>query len=148
MHVEINGESVKFKPINIPYGRNSKYFIDSAKRYFLKVPHSNNQYNNELAALRILQKYDRYFPRLVFVGSNYLVTNYIDGKGISVSTRPANIIEQMKDIADMLEAEHIVHGDLHMSNIMIDIHEQVWLIDFGHSTIQNLWEYRETDLYK
>lgn len=128
--IDICGESVGFSPIQTD-GTSAKFYADEKKRYFLKVPTVRREFITEVTALRMLQKYGQYFPRLYVVGPNYFVINYIQGGTLITAPRPANLADQMKEAIRWLTAEKIYHRDIHPRQIMIGTDGQLWLIDYG-----------------
>jgi len=135
--IDICGEAVQFFPTYMRYGSNGSFYTDAAKRYFMKRPHKIQDLICEVTALRRLQKYDKYFPRLFAVAPTYFVVNFIDGVASYRSVYPPNFLDQLKEAANYLEAEQILHGDLHAQQIMLDKSGNLWIVDYGYVSYQN-----------
>jgi len=67
----------------------------------------------------------------------YMLLEYIEGKPLSDCVSTISLESKLKVISQILSAiQHlhhyrVLHGDIHSSNFLIDIHENVHLIDLG-----------------
>ncbi len=131
LYIVIDGARIPFYPVNPALCRDNgnRYYADAEKRYFLKksLP---AMIANEVRFLTILQKYKNYFPRLVTSGSDYIVLRYIQGSYVTKTNIPSNYLEQINEIIAALDAERILHGDMHERQLLVE-NNDLFLIDFG-----------------
>jgi serine/threonine protein kinase len=134
--------------IGLP-GSTGTYYIDQPNlhsdrpKYFLKKfrPKIDAIYNvrqREAFILKRLQTYP-YFPRVLEVGSDYLLFNYI-GPHITLDNMPSDTQPQLNKILSILSQEKIIHGDIKEVNTLVgpgsgsSAGPQIYLVDFGYAT--------------
>ena len=140
--LEIDNMLVLFTRIYPERSSSGFYYIDSNKKYFLKVfknERLDSAFKNEIKILKILDKYPTHFPKILLVGENYIVMDYC-GEIISPKNVPINVYDQMDEILGILKNEKIRHLDIKNHEILVN-NGILNLIDFGFSRINTLKDY-------
>lgn len=133
---EINSINLCFSRIHPPRSSSGFYYVDSNKKYFLKVfknERLESSFKNEIKILKILDKYPKHFPKIVLVGQNYFVMNYC-GEMISAENIPVDVYTQVDDILNILNNEKIRHLDIKQFEVLVN-NGILNLIDFGFSRV-------------
>lgn len=136
----INNEYIRFNKIDNNLGKTSLYFTDDNKKYFMKIPKYYNEYNileREIHILKILSKYNKYFPKLIYYNDFLIITDYI-GDIIKKETIPVDILYQINDINNILKKENIIHCDIKLNEMLIR-DNTLYIVDFGWAKLNGNW---------
>ena len=136
IYLPINGEEILFFKTNPTRSSSGVYYESDNKDYFLKIfyDHTINRcFNSEISALRLVEKYNRHFSKIILIGDNYIVMTHC-GERISENSIPDDVYEQVDDILSILKKEKIRHLDIKPHEVLIK-NNQLYLVDFGFSRI-------------
>ena len=136
----INNEYIKFNKIDKKLGATSLYSIDDNKKYFMKIPIYYNEYDiikREIYILKILLKYNKHFPKLIYYNDFLIITEYI-GDIIKKETIPIDILFQINDINNILKKENIIHSDIKLDEMLIK-DNILYIVDFGWAKLNGNW---------
>lgn len=89
---------------------------------------------------RISQINSPYIARIVEIGDDYIITEYIDGKDLSRVKLPAkkvyDIALELCDALDSIHKQNIIHRDIKPSNIILCNDGHIRLIDFDAARVK------------
>jgi RIO-like serine/threonine protein kinase len=138
---------IYFKKINV-HGTTGYYFIDDEKKYFLKIPFNRfgleNNYlsydilKREIHLLKILNKYENNFPKLIHYNEYGIILEYI-GDVINENNIPSDILLQIDKIINILKSENISHCDIKKEELLVK-DNNLYIVDWGWATINNNWD--------
>jgi hypothetical protein len=137
--IKINGEDVNFN-ISEKIGNTGLYFVDEQKKYFMKIPLKYLEYDilkREIHALKILNKHNKYFPKLILCDDICIITEYV-GEPINKNNIPSDILFQLNEILNILKDENMIHSDIKKEEILVN-GNKIFLVDFGWTKINNSW---------
>ena len=137
--IKINNEDTYFN-IHEKIGNTGLYFVDEQKKYFMKIPLKYLEYDilkREIHILKILNKYERYFPKLIFSNDICIITEYV-GEPLNKNNIPSNKLFQLNEILNILKKENMIHSDIKKEEIIVN-NDNIFLVDFGWTKINNSW---------
>ncbi len=130
--IPINGINIRF--IKAPFqGKRSQSYIDTEYKYFYKIPKKYKCGIAERKALEMLQKYPKYFPRIIGYHNELVILEYINNSEQLQTIKHCipEIAIQVDEILNILQYEKITHNDIHKDNLLVDASNNLYLIDFG-----------------
>lgn len=146
IYINKNNENVIFNKTQFA-GCTSYYFVDNQKKFFLKIPSGRADLNcnflkydilkREIYLLKILNKYDKYFPKLIDHNDYGIIIEYI-GDILDEKNIPSNILSQVEEIINILKLENISHCDIKKEELLVK-DNILHIVDWGWATINNDW---------
>ncbi len=88
-------------------------------------------------------------PLLFFldIQQSIIYMQYIVGEELRNIQNPLDKAKRLGEIVGLMHDVAVAHGDLTLSNILVDVHGNLWLVDFGLSMLNAELEEKSVDLH-
>jgi hypothetical protein len=143
VNFNINGfENINFQKIKTD-GKTSDFFLDSEKKFFIKIPKKYLEYDilkREIFIYKFLsEKNINWIPKLLYHDDKLLILEY-SGEKINFKNIPDNYIEQFDNIIHDLNNLNLKHNDIYKPYDEIELlvkDNKIYLYDFAWCSINN-----------